>query len=42
MSFDFSKDLINCDYKLWDDGDHLSRKGEEFLSGRLPNDFLVF
>lgn len=42
MNFDFSKDLINCDYKLWDDGDHLSKKGEEVLSGRLPNDFLVF
>lgn len=42
MAFDFSKDLINCDYKLWDDGDHLSRQGEEFLSNRLPNDFLAF
>lgn len=41
MQFDFSKDIINCNYKIWDDGDHLSKKGEELLSKRLPKNFLL-
>lgn len=42
MQFDFSKDLLSCSEKFWDDGDHFSKLGEVRFSQRLPKDLLRF
>jgi peptidoglycan/LPS O-acetylase OafA/YrhL len=40
--FDFSRDLMTCELKFWDDGDHFSSTGEQRFGTRLPADFLQF
>lgn len=42
MNFDFSKDLMTCRVKYWDDGDHYSDNGEIIFGKRLPKNFLSF
>ncbi|QBL08428.1 acyltransferase [Rheinheimera sp. D18] len=42
MQFDFSRDLLSCQEKFWDDGDHFSQLGKVRFSQRLPNELLRF
>lgn len=41
LKYKFPQDFMNCKRVLWDDGDHLSRIGEEIIGRRLPANFLA-
>lgn len=42
LDYQLPRDFMSCERILWDDGDHLSRVGEEIFGKRLPNDFLFY